>query len=162
MTDMSTGVYGAKVQSWRRANPRNLLRCLMEENPKSGKDEIFRKFRSELKGRNRDDLISSIVEYWLTNNYHSLIPKDKTSREKRRSDIDQMKSSMKVNAVKMVLMDLPMFNGKRLRDCTGKDCRKAGGWLTKIASMINAKDIVGQVMSESDLRRIFKEEKPNV
>ena len=49
-----------------------------------------------------------------------------------------------------------MPNGKPLRECTGKDCAKAGGWLSKLAKKVKPNQKVGDVLSEAQVKRLFK------
>jgi hypothetical protein len=56
---------------------------------------------------------------------------------------------------KIILLDLMMPNGKALRDCTGIDCRKFGGWFGRIADKVGRKK-VGDVLSEKEIRNLRK------
>lgn len=55
----------------------------------------------------------------------------------------------------VVLMNLPMPNGKLLRDCTGAECSRFGGWLAAIGKVIKPTQKVGANLSETDLQNIF-------
>ena len=54
----------------------------------------------------------------------------------------------------IMLLDLMLPNGKLLRDCTGVECRAAGGWLVKIADRVGD-GVVGEVLSENEALSIF-------
>jgi hypothetical protein len=54
---------------------------------------------------------------------------------------------------KLALLDFIMPNGKALRDCSGAECRAAGGWLTAIADRIGDNAIVGAKLGEAAARR---------
>jgi hypothetical protein len=52
-------------------------------------------------------------------------------------------------------MNLVMPNGKMLKDSTGAECASAGGWYTKISSRVAPEEVVGNVLSEEQLRKIL-------
>jgi len=161
------GVYGAKVQSWRHANPRDILKRIIDEHPNEDKAFIFREFKEQI--RDDEDVISAIIEYWFSNNYHSLMgdrPERRAQRQEERAErarerekkTEAMAEIIKERAKKLVILDMVMPNGKLLRDCTGEDCIKAGGWFHKIAARLkNPTDVVGRVFSEKRLRQIWSE-----
>ena len=60
----------------------------------------------------------------------------------------------RVREAAVKLLDLSMPNGKPLRDCTGSDCKKFGGWLGKIAAKVGARQKVGSVLSEAQVRKL--------
>lgn len=154
------GIYGAKVQSWRAANPRDLLKRLIDENPGSDRAGLLSLLRGQLKGDDAQDYLDSIIEYWFSNNYHSLVgPAALTPETVRRESAkldERVKQAIKTAAVRMVLMDLVLPNGKELRDCNAKDCKKAGGWLAKVASKLKPGQLVGQALSEKELRSLYR------
>lgn len=154
MTTLETGVYGAKVQSWKRASPRDLLKRLIDENPNSSKEDLLKKFSDKVTKNHLD----AIIEYWFANNYNSLTERKAPapSREQKRAIVEQRKSEIKARAVNMVFLDLVLPNGKPLRDCTGKDCAKAGGLFAKIANKIKPNEIVGKVLSETEVRKLYR------
>jgi hypothetical protein len=53
------------------------------------------------------------------------------------------------------LLDFIMPNGKALRDCSGAECRAAGGWLTAIADRIGDNAIVGAKLGEAEVAAIY-------
>lgn len=157
MTSLDTGTYGAKVQSWKRANPRDLLKRLIEEQPRADKETLFKAFRDQVRGDDGEDFLDSIIEYWFANNYHSLTerPSPAPSKAAKRARVEEIKATIKARAAKMILLDMVLPNGKPLRDCTGRECAKAGGWFTKIAGQVKSGDIVGKVMSETQVRKLY-------
>lgn len=168
MTMIDTGTYGAKVQSWRKANPRQLLRETIEAHPKMSKERCFAKFLDAL--NNHDDadaLKEGIIEYWFSNNYHSLIetpPAVMEQRERQKQSLTgkikaQVKERIQEEAA-LMLLDLTLPNGKALRDCTGGECaalgKKMGSWLGKLAKAVKADQLVGEVLTEDQVRAYYK------
>jgi hypothetical protein len=54
----------------------------------------------------------------------------------------------------VVLMDLVLPNGKKLRNATFSECSAAGGWFKLVATKGKLSQIVGEVLSEQDLKEI--------
>lgn len=157
MTHIDTGTLGAKVQSWRKDNPRNLLKRMIEESPKKSKDRLLQEFSDYVRSAAGMEYLDAIVEYWFSNNWHSLAEKRdiKITTATTKARTEAFKSTIKERAVQMVLLDLTMPNGKILRNCTGRDCKKAGGWFARIAEKVRPAEKVGHVLSENDLRNLF-------
>lgn len=154
MTALDTGTYGAKRQSWRRSNPRDLLVSIIDANPSAPEATILKSFEDAVSSDL--DMLAVVVEYWFANNYRSLVrkpPANKSAQKRAESAVTKL---IKARAVQMVLLDMTMPNGKPLKDCTGNDCARAGGWLAKIAQKIKPTERVGQVLSEKQVRSLYQ------
>jgi hypothetical protein len=46
-------------------------------------------------------------------------------------------------------------NGKLLRNCTGSDCKRFGGWYQRLAAKVRPRKLVGNVLSEQDVRKLY-------
>lgn len=160
MTELNTGTYGAKRQSYRKASPRDLLKRLIEENARYSEKKLQNLFSATV--REDEEQLDAIIEYWFANNYRSLVHKPPASPSvkaakvaERTARVEVAKTIIKANATRMVLLDFVLPNGKPLRDATGKDCAKAGGWLSKIAASVKPGQKVGDVLSEAQVKKIF-------
>jgi uncharacterized protein YfaP (DUF2135 family) len=164
---LNTGILGAKVQSWKSANPRDILKRLMEENPRMEKPALLAALRHELLSEDRIEYLDAVIEYWFSNNYHSLVaprvsatrPSPAVAKAAKQEKIAAIRQKVERHIEEKVearLLDFIMPSGKTLRDSTGADCAKAGGWLTKIAGKVNARQRVGNVLSEEQVRKLFK------
>lgn len=160
---MTKGKTGAKRQSWEGATPRSILVEISEANSGLNREALFKLFEEEvLNHPNKDNLIQIIMIYWFNNNYNSLKDDrfDKPVKlrivdpEEIRRHAELVVEKVVEEKVKKLLLELPMPNGKRLRECTGKDCRAMGSWMGKIGERIKPTDIVGQVLSEAEVRKI--------
>ena len=56
-----------KGKSWRRSNPRDVLKRLIAENPKAGKRKLLALFLEHV--RSSDGSLDSLAEYWFAANY---------------------------------------------------------------------------------------------
>lgn len=63
-------------------------------------------------------------------------------------------AEMKAKVRGVVLLDLPMPNGKLLREATGAECAKAGGFYAEIAKAIKPTQVVDRHLREADLQNI--------
>lgn len=151
MTHVDTGIYGAKRQSFEENNPRDLLVRVMAENRGASEATLLKRFTEAV--RDDADYIGPIIGYWFANNYRSA----------RRASPQERAASAKVQtrlvetikrAVLSISLDFVMPNGKPLRDCTGGECARAGGWFAKIAKRVKPNQVVGNVLSDSDLKKI--------
>lgn len=171
MSDATLGidvdmVRGASVQSWRAANPRELLKSMIEANRGSDRIAIFKLFRERLQEDESEPFLDTIIEYWFANNYHSLMSSPalrnhadaENIRARKSALVSQFTTSIKeriVEAAALVLSDMMMPNGKRLAECTGAECSKMGGWLRNVSKRVEGEQTVGAVLSECDLQRLY-------
>lgn len=74
---------------------------------------------------------------------------EKMERPRQRLDADDVK-----RVANVILLDLVLPNGKKLRDCTGRECKKAGGWLIQVGERVGDRGIVGAKLDEAELTAI--------
>lgn len=164
---LDAGIYGAKVQSWKKANPRDLLKRIVEDNPDLDKSALLSALRDEVLSVNGPEYLDSIIEYWFSNNYHSLaIAGRQTSSVSMRTVrarteataariMENVQTRIREEA-EMILLDMMLPSGKALRDATGRDCTEAGGWFLRIAEEVKPNQKVGAVLSEDHVRTLWK------
>ncbi len=153
------GVYGAKTQSWRQANPRAALERLIAYKPGLGRDELLALFRDEIEGN--ADLLHTIVGYWFDNNLRSLV----RSRHANRATTTQRRAMVlegkeKVRAIieskaNGLFLESLMPNNKTLRESSFAECLACGGWLTLVGKQGEPDQIVGEHLSEERVRELF-------
>lgn len=69
-----------------------------------------------------------------------------------RSEAIYQEKKMKLRNI--ILLDIVMPNGKLLRNATGADCKKAGGFYGEIAKHLKPTQVVDRNMTENDLQNI--------
>lgn len=161
MTHVDTGITGAKRQSWKHDNPREVLINIIDQNPSAAKEELLEIFTRSALEKGRRTLLETIIEYWFANNLNSLLNSDSGLRKQfsnpQVSKIkEQIRERIKI-AAGVVLMDMILPNKKRLRDCSGAECAAVGGWLSVVATHMSPSEIVGKKLSEQDVRAILAE-----
>ncbi len=70
--------------------------------------------------------------------------------EKQRVMVREVKQTIARNFLTMV-----MPNGKELRDCTGRDCSRMGGWFTRIAEHVKPSQKVGNALTEEQVQKLM-------
>jgi hypothetical protein len=170
---------GATRQTRLRPNPVPMLREMMAavsnphsfEDRQSVKDQFIQFLNTSAGAQYRE----TIYEYWFKNFYGYLLNSEfpesdseslHNKREKRKAEKEKTTAAMKAKveeAIKqkaqIILLDWVLPNDKALRDCTGRECRQmsrtVGTWLQKIADRVKPTEIVGNVLQESDVRKLF-------
>lgn len=162
---MIEGRLGAKVQSWKKSNPRDVLKEIVEKNPGASKaslhEELVRKVITD------EEMMNSIIEYWFTNNYNSLTdgrfaePPEKRSHQSAQrvaAISQQVRTKIKTEAA-IMLMEMIMPNGVALKHCTGRDCRTLsttiGHWLEMVADRLKPGQKVGDHLDEAQLKELY-------
>jgi hypothetical protein len=166
MTHVEPGVLGAYRASWRKANPRELIMRIMKENPSADEITLRKLFWREVK--NDEDHQRALSEYFLDHVFKSLHDSESrkrsseqakeaasAARERAHNVKRQLKARVQEEA-KLILLDLLMPNGKTLRNCTGADCESFGGWFARLAKHVPAKELVGDVLNERDVRKLWQ------
>lgn len=161
MTYIDTGITGAKRQSWKHENPRDVLKNIIEQNGRAAKEELLAIFTRTMFEKRNHALIETIIEYWFANNLNSLLNsnsnlKGQFSKPQITKIKEQIRERIKI-AAGIVLMDIIMPNKKRLRDCSGAECAAVGGWLSVVSARMPPAAIVGKTFSEQDIRAILAE-----
>jgi hypothetical protein len=161
MTYIDTGTTGAKRATWRDLNPRRLLREIIEANPKasekSWRDEFWAQITEGLPPLD-ETYVKPIVEYWLDNNIRSLVSEMDEPRQRKqqtRTEVERRKREIE----SLILLNLQMPNGKLLGECTGSECKRFGGWYVEIAKVVPAKKLVGDVLNETEIRKLWNKQR---
>jgi hypothetical protein len=142
MTVLETGTTGD--------NPRSLLLELLRQMPHADEATLAHQMRDHILAEQRD-LLLPIILYFIRNNIRSL-----QARSEGRAT-RKLVAEAKAKIVER-LLDMIMLNGKLLRDCTGADCIRLGGWLTRVGKKVGPKQRVGEVLSEQQLRALYQKQ----
>ena len=179
MSLLEIGKTGASKQTWRKHNARALLKLLMDEakDPHDGK-VLFKDFlfavlpaavREAFEDEEAERRMVNIIEYWFTNNHHSMVQLyDKPAKEiaaakkQRAAKETQFREAVRghiVEQAELLLLDWIMPNGKPMGDCTGQEVRQFGRkvapWVAKIVAKVKPAEIVRDVLSETDVRKMW-------
>ena len=83
----------------------------------------------------------------------------RAEKEKQRADIVK-KGVERIRQI--ILLDMILPTGKKLRESTGAECTKAGGFFSEVARYLKPTEIVDKHLNEAELRNIWSrfEKKP--
>lgn len=144
------GTTGAKVASWEHDNPRNLVLLLRQQYPDADEQVLAQHLRDRVLDDDSEYLLP-ILRYFVRVTLRALEPRPHT-RKSTREEVEQTKRKIESR-----LLDFIMPNGKTLANSSGAECAHAGGWLAAIAKHVKPDQIVGDVLDEAALRRMFKQ-----
>lgn len=168
---------GATRQTRRRPVLRPVLKEMMDkvDDPHTNEDRelIKKQFLQFMNSAAGEAYRETAFSYWFDNNYRSLLtdyPESeseqmerketaKNVREKTAAELKQRVEKAIEQKAQIILLDWVLPNGKALRDCTGRDCKQmsgqVGGWLRKISDRVKPTELVGKVLQEADVRKLY-------
>ena len=157
MTQIQTGVTGAKRLRWKKHDPSAVLAQLMESHPTAGEGELVDRMIREVE--NNDPLLRSVVEYFVRNTKRAIEDNKRDRvRPSRYRGVDP-KAAQKVEEaihdrlveVAEELFALSMPNGKDLGDCTGKDLDLMGKATERLRRFVPANKTVREALDKRHL-----------
>jgi len=162
-TTAGPGITGAKTVSWEHYNPRDLVLRLIREYPNADDKTLARHMRDAVLGDEPEYLLPCLLYVVRLTRRAVEEQRPKKTREERTAQKRQHAAQIRSRVTERVreqaekmLLDLEMPNGKRLRDCTGNDCARFGGWYKRLADKVGPRKLIGDVLSEQDVRKLYK------
>lgn len=156
----------------KRTNLFGAFRKAMMNNPDASRKEAFELFLESMRSDPAylHDLalnyFDNMVGQWKVDRIgksHSLVAtsaahrRAEVSAERRTESVariakatDELKSRLRA----IILLDMTLPNGKKLRDATGAECAKAGGFYTEVSRHLKPTQVVDKHLSEAELRNI--------
>lgn len=177
-TQVNPGTYGAKRQSFNKANPRDILIKIVNENPNISEDEALQELWNQI--HNKPTILRTVVEYWFANNWRSIdithsrniVPRTASAPRAnvQRTDTDiklptnkqitsfvQQKIKLKATAI---LMQMILPNGKSLGETTGAELKEIapaiGNWLCALTIKVPEDKKVSEVLTEEELKSLYE------
>lgn len=148
-----TGAAATRRRS--KKNPMEVLVGLVEADPTADQDRLFGQWWKKIRGD--DEQIEAVARHSFTNMLTAIERGSRKPKQRTAEDMEQERRAIGalVNLVKnVVLMDIVLPNGKKLRDCTFAECSAAGGWFKLVATKGKPSELVGKVLSEEQLRLV--------
>lgn len=159
MQTIDTGTYGAKRQTFHSASPRAVLLDIVERYPRESNEKLFDiafEMLSETPG-----CLRAVAEYWFANEMRNILrgqPKQMrhtTTVAQKTAELKEKLQQHIDRRVQIILSEMLMPSGVRLRDSERDECARAGGWFSMIADSLADGQRVGDVFDEEHLRRIY-------
>ncbi len=157
--ELDIGYRGATRQSWREKDVRELVIRLVESNPRATRHEIIKLFKEQM--REDDDYLDAAADYVVTNAMNAIelaqAKRKRSSTRPTRAETDAKVESM-AETIKeqIIILNLEMPNGKRMRYCTGEEMARFGGLYARIAKRVGKTKRVGEVLSEAQVRGMLE------
>jgi len=152
-TEKNLGKTGAKRQSYESGGARTLFLKIMETYEVSDAEEVATLFEDENNMLVVPPMVHEVLIYWAQNQLRALRKEEGKEERKAKAKADRAKGAMRVR--NFVLLDMEMPNGKKLRNCTFREVAAFGGWLDDLSKAGDPDAIVGDVLVESKVRRIY-------
>jgi hypothetical protein len=154
MTNMDFGITGHKRQTWISDAEKIAFLKIKQENPDASAEKRAR-LLAELCMEDETILYAVVLRVTVLEDYNSTLHnRSPQARAQARTEQQKMQDEAKKRIVAVILMDLVMPNGKRLMSCTGAECIKFGGWLTKVGEQVGPRRLVGDVLDEMELQKL--------
>lgn len=156
----------------KKINLFDAFRGAMLANPNASRKEAFAAFLETVTSNPAylhalaDDYFHRMEAQWKVDQIgksHSLVG---TPAVQRRAELSAERRAegavsrergfqeLKTRIRAVILLDLTLPSGKRLRDATGAECTKAGGFYTEVARHLKPSQVVDKHLSEAELRNI--------
>ena len=154
MTDIQTNIPGIKGQTrstWRdTTHLRGMLLKLMTQNrgrhPRRIGSPVSRQGQEDT-GTDRRGSASGFRQRSFGDPAPARQAPDPISKEEVAATAERLTN--------VVLLDLILRTARPCATSTGKECRQAGGWLTKIADRVGDRGVVGATLDEPEIAAIF-------
>lgn len=149
------GLSGASKVSDR--SPRELVLKVIEENPGIEKKQAFEMFLIAV-GTDRGYWRAMAFYFFVHMWEYAFGPATRTSPDPVQRAEAKAQQAERVEQFKaqIILLDLPMANGKPMRDCTGAEMAKFGNRYQRIAEKVGKAKLVGAVLNEDQVKAIMK------
>lgn len=158
----------------KKVNLFDAFRNAMLADPKASRKEAFKHFLETVHSNQvyvdalAEDYFYRMAAQWepekIGKGSYSLVGTPATKArveraiEKRTESaqrVEKARDEIKAKIREVLLLDLTLPNGKRLRDATGAECAKAGGFYTEVARHLKPTQVVDKHMNERDLREVW-------
>lgn len=143
-----------------------LLSAIINENESKSKDDHRAIFKRMIVGEGFEDYLDGALGMVFTLKYAEALAavRPKSSADLRQQAARRQATLAKEDAlvetakgiIAARLLDLKMANGKFLRECTGRECKRLGGFFAKIGERVGPTAIVGDVLKEEDLQKLLQ------
>jgi hypothetical protein len=154
--ELNPGRHSAKRQSWHRNSFRELYAQLKEENPKASPDRLRKLYREH--ALEDVEWLDAAIDYAANNTDRAL----ENGKSPRRPSLQERADAAEVAVatveeikIKILLLNLEMPNGKRMRYCTGAEMSKFGKAYERIAEKVGSTKMVGSVLDEKQVRGLM-------
>lgn len=158
MYSSSSQTGAADTRRRAKRSPMELLVNLIEAEPTASKERLWNQWWAAVSAD--DEYLHAVGRHTFTNLYEATERDRRKTKSQPRAKPDPTVDKARAEAlarrvVAAVLLEVTLpTNGKRLKDSTFADCARAGGWFSTVAKMGQPKQVVGDIVTEEQLRAI--------
>jgi hypothetical protein len=156
--ELQTGKYAATRQSWSRTSIRVIYAEIKASKPKAEHNTLVKLLGERM--REDDDALMAAADYVATNCEEAEIGyakrRQQSTPEKRAEVAKQIENTAEAIKNQILLLNLEMPNGKRMRYCTGREVGQFGSAYQRIAKRVGATKLVGAVLDEAGVRKLMQ------
>ena len=163
MNLMNIGTLAATRQTWRHKPVRELVAEILSEMPNANEKTIRIAFRDRV--REDEDYFCAVADYAfdaavraLSEQKKKQIPTAEQRALKAAESAERAAAHAKmVRGIteQILMLNLEMPNGKRMRYCTGAEMGKFGKGYERIAKKVGSTKMVGSVLDEKQVRELL-------
>ncbi len=159
--ELNLGTKGATRARREMLDPINLVLRIMKNHPQADVDRICSLVRDALDGPDAK-YQRCFNDYCTRNHFNRLVEtsghdrKESKRKESKRDETKKEEEKILTEIKRQVLLlNLEMPNGKRMRYCTGAEMERFGDAYRRIASKVGKTKMVGSVLSENEVRSLL-------
>ena len=144
-------------QSWHRDSIRQLVIALVDENPNTTDEHLIQMAIQRM--REDEEWLMAAGEYAVMqtlNTMHARHRSSPVSSQQRAQASAERQTIVENIKQQIMLLNLEMPNGKRMRWCTGAEMEKFGGAFSRIGKKVGKSKTVGQVLSEEQVKSLMR------
>ena len=139
---------GPTVHKTEQSNPTEIIVRLRKKHPRYTRDQIEERFLAEIAGD--EDLVTPCLKYYFLNAWRGLEVRAKPN------PVSSDKIALAAQRLRSVIIsDLIMPNGKKIKDCTGTEMRTFGNFGIEVAQIVK-RGVVSKFLDETELRALWK------
>ena len=125
---------------------RDVLALIVKQHPKAPRTELQELFAIEVKAD--EALLREAIDRAFNRNFAYVQPRARPRRQTAAEIAERVQA-----ARGLLLLEMILPSGRMLREATGDECRRCGGWLVAVADRVG-KGIVGDKLTEEEVRAI--------
>lgn len=164
MTQTQRSTNAGFMPKSKKESPLGLLIAVIRVDPEASKESHLAQFRTLLLQEDYYEFLEALILEWFSIKFSTAMraaqPPTAEALRKRAAarKADRKRESDLITKAKGLigtrLLDFIMPNSKKLRDCTGAECKQFGGLFARIGKRVGNKRVVGDVLSAEQLARL--------
>lgn len=150
-----------------KESPLGFFIAFIQERLELPEREHRKRFKQLVLNPEFEVFLDAIIDEWIGIKYSTAlraaqpVSTEAIAQSLKQNRVKQQEKDAAITRAKSImgirLLDLTMPNGKFLRDCTGAQCIKFGGFYAAIGKQIGPRALVGKNFSNEEIMKVWKE-----